>query len=154
MRVLLLDRVENIVEKEEIACFEQFILLRQCFQKSSSEDASKYVYKCEKRPFNVVSYQSILKIKHLKSELFFHLYIVWPIHKYEHILTNFWQGPMDMFCVHYPVHLALSHLLTLIFQQQIIKLLMHCSCKTIFNFQYSTNQDFQCFKLQIKTNCI
>ena len=40
MRVLLLNRVENIVAKGEIACFEQLILLSQCFQNLSSADAS------------------------------------------------------------------------------------------------------------------
>ena len=35
MRVLLLRRVEIIVEKGEIAHFEQFLLLPQCFQKFS-----------------------------------------------------------------------------------------------------------------------
>ena len=32
MRVQLLNRVENIVAKGEIARFEQFLLLSQCFQ--------------------------------------------------------------------------------------------------------------------------
>ena len=34
-------RVENIVGKEEIACYEQFLLFPQCFQKLSTVDASK-----------------------------------------------------------------------------------------------------------------
>ena len=45
MRVLLLNRVENIVAKGEIARFEQFLLLPKCFQKLSAEDASKCVYR-------------------------------------------------------------------------------------------------------------
>ena len=41
MRNVLLKRVENIVAKGEIARSEQFLLLPQCFQKSSAADASK-----------------------------------------------------------------------------------------------------------------
>ena len=40
MKTYLLKIVENIVSKGEIACFEQFRLLSQCFQKSSAADAS------------------------------------------------------------------------------------------------------------------
>ena len=36
MKVLLLNRVKNIVAKGEIACFEQFFLLPQGFQKFKS----------------------------------------------------------------------------------------------------------------------
>ena len=39
--VQLSDRVENIVGKESIACFKQFLLFPQCFQKLSVVDASK-----------------------------------------------------------------------------------------------------------------
>ena len=42
MSVLLINRVENIAAKGEIACFEQFPLLPQCFQKSSAADASTW----------------------------------------------------------------------------------------------------------------
>ena len=35
------ERVENFVGKEEIARYEQFLLLPQCFQKLSVVDASK-----------------------------------------------------------------------------------------------------------------
>ena len=41
--MLLLNRVENIVAKRVIAYYEQFLLLLQGFQKSSTENASKYV---------------------------------------------------------------------------------------------------------------
>ena len=41
MPVLDSDRVENIVGKEEIARYEQFLLFPQCFQKLSILDASK-----------------------------------------------------------------------------------------------------------------
>ena len=41
MRVKLLKRVENIVAKAEIACFEQFLLLPQCFQKSFAAEIVK-----------------------------------------------------------------------------------------------------------------
>ena len=34
--------------KGEIACFEQFLHLSQCFQKSSAADASESVYKWER----------------------------------------------------------------------------------------------------------
>ena len=37
------DRVENIVGKEEIARYEQFLLFLQCFQKLSVVDALKLV---------------------------------------------------------------------------------------------------------------
>ena len=40
----LSDWVENIVENGEIACYEQFLLFPQCFQKLSFVDASKWVF--------------------------------------------------------------------------------------------------------------
>ena len=43
MRIQLSDRVENIVGKGEIARYEQFLLLPQCFQKLSIVDVSKWV---------------------------------------------------------------------------------------------------------------
>ena len=39
--IKLSDLVENIVGKEEIARYEQFLLFPQCFQKLSDVDASK-----------------------------------------------------------------------------------------------------------------
>ena len=44
MNVILLKEVENIVAKGEIARLEQFLLLTECFQKSSAADASGSVY--------------------------------------------------------------------------------------------------------------
>ena len=41
--VQLPDSEENIVGKEEIACYEQFLLFPQCFQKLYVVDASKWV---------------------------------------------------------------------------------------------------------------
>ena len=41
MGIQFSDLVENIVGKEEIAHFEQFLLYPQCFQKLSVVDASK-----------------------------------------------------------------------------------------------------------------
>ena len=41
MGIHLSDLGENIVEKEEIAPYEQFLLFPQCFQKLSLVDASK-----------------------------------------------------------------------------------------------------------------
>ena len=41
MGIQFSDRVENIVEKEEIAHYEQFLLFPQCFQKLSVADALK-----------------------------------------------------------------------------------------------------------------
>ena len=41
MGIQLSDFVENIVEKEEISLYEQFLLFPQCFQKLSVFDASK-----------------------------------------------------------------------------------------------------------------
>ena len=48
MNTYLLNRVENIVSKEEIACFEQFLRLSQSFQKSSAAEASESVYMWER----------------------------------------------------------------------------------------------------------
>ena len=48
MKLQLLNIVENIVGNEEIAKFEQFLLLPICFQESSAADASKCVYKWER----------------------------------------------------------------------------------------------------------
>ena len=42
------NKIENINAKGEIACFEQFLLFSQCFQKSSAEEASKSVYLWER----------------------------------------------------------------------------------------------------------
>ena len=44
MGIQLFDLVENIVGKEEIARYEQFLLFPQCFQKLSVVDASKWVF--------------------------------------------------------------------------------------------------------------
>ena len=41
MGTQLPDRVENIVGKEEIARYEQFLLFPKCFQKLSVVDSSK-----------------------------------------------------------------------------------------------------------------
>ena len=43
MGILLSDCVENIVEEEEIARYEQFLLFPQCFQRLSAVDALKSV---------------------------------------------------------------------------------------------------------------
>ena len=42
--IQLSDAVENIVGKEEIARYEQFLLFQQCFQKLSFVDESKRVF--------------------------------------------------------------------------------------------------------------
>ena len=41
MKIQLSDLVENIMGKEEIARYEQFLLFPQCFQNMSVVDASK-----------------------------------------------------------------------------------------------------------------
>ena len=41
MAIQFSDCVENIVGKEEIACYEQFLLFQQCFQKAYVVDAFK-----------------------------------------------------------------------------------------------------------------
>ena len=41
MGIKVADRVENIVGKEEIARYDQFLLFQQCFQKLSVVDALK-----------------------------------------------------------------------------------------------------------------
>ena len=43
MIISVFDRVENIVEKGEIARYEQFLLFPQCFQKACFPGASKSV---------------------------------------------------------------------------------------------------------------
>ena len=43
MGIQLSDLVENIVGKEEIACYKLFLLSLQCFQKLSAVDVSKWV---------------------------------------------------------------------------------------------------------------
>ena len=45
MGIQLSDWIENIVEKGEIARYEQFLLFPQCFQKLSFVDESKWVSK-------------------------------------------------------------------------------------------------------------
>ena len=42
MGIQLSDSVENSVEKGEIACYEQFLLFPQCFQKLIFVDVSIY----------------------------------------------------------------------------------------------------------------
>ena len=46
LKVTFWQRDENIAIKGEIACFEQFHLLLQCFQKSSATGGIKY-HQCE-----------------------------------------------------------------------------------------------------------
>ena len=48
MRVKLLKRVENIMTKGEIARFEQFFLLPECFQRLPAADESESFYKWER----------------------------------------------------------------------------------------------------------
>ena len=43
MEMQLFDWVENIVGKGEIACYKQFFLFLQCFQKLCLVDASEWV---------------------------------------------------------------------------------------------------------------
>ena len=43
MGIQFSDWVENIVGKEEIACYEQFLLFPQCFQKLSVVGVLKWV---------------------------------------------------------------------------------------------------------------
>ena len=47
------DWVENIVGKEEIACYEQFLLFPKCFQKLSVLDALKWVWRKENNCANL-----------------------------------------------------------------------------------------------------
>ena len=44
MRIQFSDREENIVGKEEIACYEQFLLFPQCFQKLSFVYVFEYMW--------------------------------------------------------------------------------------------------------------
>ena len=48
MKFSLLYKDENVVAKGEIARFEQFLLLSQCFQKLSAAVASESVYMKER----------------------------------------------------------------------------------------------------------
>ena len=41
MKEHLVNKVENIVAKEEIGHYKQFLILPQCFQTSSAADASE-----------------------------------------------------------------------------------------------------------------
>ena len=43
MGIQFSDRVENIVGKEEFACYKQFLLFSQCFQELSVVDGLKLV---------------------------------------------------------------------------------------------------------------
>ena len=52
----LLEGVENIVANGEIARFEQFLLLSQCFQKSTDVEASECVYMWERVNGNIHYY--------------------------------------------------------------------------------------------------
>ena len=72
MRDLLLNRVEHIVAKVEIARFEQFLLLPQCFQKSTVGDASKCVYTLERvkvlnTMWHLVKKEKIDKCEHIHT---------------------------------------------------------------------------------------
>ena len=68
MKVKLLKEVENIVLKGEIACFEQFLLLPECFQKSSAADASESIY--NRKRVNHNNFKSdILQMHQNASEL-------------------------------------------------------------------------------------
>ena len=63
-----LKKVEKIMAKGEIARFEQFLLLSQCFQKSSAVDASKCMYRLERvnsflHPFSSINaHQCLFKL--------------------------------------------------------------------------------------------
>ena len=56
MRVQFLKRVENIVTKGEIACFERFLPLQECFQKSSAAEVSECV--CMWERVNAIQYMN------------------------------------------------------------------------------------------------
>ena len=43
MEIQLSDWIENFVGKGEIACYKQFLLFPECFQKLSVVDAAKWV---------------------------------------------------------------------------------------------------------------
>ena len=60
-------KVENIVAKGEIACFEQFFLLSQCFQKLSAAEVSKSLYMWE-RVKNNLDLFSVLHQQHVARE--------------------------------------------------------------------------------------
>ena len=53
MQTFLLNRVENIGSKGEIARFEKFLLSSQSFQKSSATEASESVYMRERVKLSV-----------------------------------------------------------------------------------------------------
>ena len=44
MGIQFSDSVENIVGKGDIACYKQFLLFLQCFQKLSAVDAVEYLW--------------------------------------------------------------------------------------------------------------
>ena len=61
MKDYLLNAVENVVAKGEIACFDQFFLLLQCFQESSAADVSKCVCRWERVNSNIDKTLLIIK---------------------------------------------------------------------------------------------
>ena len=71
----LLNNVENAVAKVEIARFEQFLLLSQCFQKLSAADASECIYKWESVKHNLVLHVK-LRIAVTQHELYVSEYYI------------------------------------------------------------------------------
>ena len=65
MKDQLLNKVENIVTKEEIACFEQFLLLSQCFQKWSAAEAAESAYMWKRDSTCFKFFDNIVSISHL-----------------------------------------------------------------------------------------
>ena len=60
-------KVENMVSKGEIACFEQFLLLSLCFKKPSAAEASESFYMRER--VKVVCCRLAVCVKGLKQVL-------------------------------------------------------------------------------------
>ena len=62
MKTHLLNRVENIASRGEIACFEQFLLLSQCFQKISAAEMSESVYMRERVKYIIFTFYFVQMI--------------------------------------------------------------------------------------------
>ena len=65
-------KLETLLQKENFACFEQFLLLSQCSQKLSASESSKSVCICERVKKASYSRKIFLHLEH-KGELFWYV---------------------------------------------------------------------------------
>ena len=86
MKIYLLNRVENIVSKEEIACFEQFLHLSQSFQNASAAEASERIYMWER--ITELSYQAKFYGEKLNKKVLCKSFNKSSIHKTQQLLNH------------------------------------------------------------------